>query len=58
MNARLDLQLGYLLNHFYPKEKRLNKFDKPLEQEVINTVHLYTTDMTFNTLDTVVFIPL
>lgn len=58
LSAKLDIQLGYHVKYLNPEEGKLNKFDKPLEPEVVNTIHLYTSDSTFNSLDTVIAIPL
>ncbi len=54
--VRLDPQLGHHLNYLEPKEKGLNKFVKQ-QTDVINSVHIFTSDTTFNSLDTLVAIP-
>ncbi len=58
LQARLDFQLGYHLKYLEPKEKGLNKFAMKSEPEVINAVHIYTTDTNFNSFDTLIATPL
>ncbi|MCK4569598.1 MAG: hypothetical protein KAT76_04855 [Bacteroidales bacterium] len=55
--AMLDHQIGYHLNYLNPKDKGLNRFKKKYEPEVINAVHLYTSDTSFSSFDTIVSIP-
>jgi len=57
IHAKLDIQLGYQVNYLYPKEKGLNSFHKGYEPDVINAVHIYTSDSSFSSLDTLVSIP-
>ncbi len=57
LKARLDVQLGYHVKYLEPKEKGLNRFDKGSEPEIINSVHIFTTDTSFSNLDTLVAIP-
>ena len=57
IHAKLDVQLGYQVNYLYPKEKGLNSFHKGYEPDVINAVHIYTTDTSFSSFDTLVSIP-
>lgn len=57
LQAKLDLQLGYLVKYLFPKEKKLNKFERKTEPEVLNSVHIYTSDTTFSQFDTLVTIP-
>ena len=56
--AKLDLQLGYHIKYLAPKEKGLNQFDRRSEPGVVNSVHIYTSDTTFNSFDSIVSIPL
>jgi len=58
VKARLDAQLGYHLKYIEPKERGLNKFAMRSEPDVINAVHIYTNDTNFNSLDTLIAIPL
>ena len=58
VHARLSIQLGYLVDYLNPKEEGLNKFPKPQAPDVINSVHLYTSDTTFSLLDTIISVPL
>ena len=55
--AKLDFQLGYHVKYLSPKEKGLNKFPMKSEPDVVNAIHVYTTDTTFNSFDTLVAIP-
>lgn len=57
LTARLDLQLGYHIKYLEPKEYKLNQFVKGSEPDVIKSVHLYTSDASFNKLDTAISIP-
>lgn len=57
ITARLDYQLGYQVNHLNPKTGKLNQFHKKFEPEVLKTVHLYTSDSSFNAFDTLIAIP-
>jgi len=54
--AKLDVHLGYNVNHLYPKTKGINRFSRKKEPEVEYTVHLYTNDSSFNTFDSVITI--
>lgn len=54
---KLDYHLGYHVKYLVPKEKGLNKFYMKIEPNVVNAIHVYTTDTTFNSFDTLVAIP-
>ena len=54
--AKLDVHLGYNINHLYPKTNGINRFSRKAEPEVEYTVHLYTNDSSFNTFDSVITI--
>ncbi len=58
IHAKLDPQIGYHNKYLTPKVKKLNEFDKRHEPEVVNTVHLYTSDPNFNFFDTLISLPL
>ena len=57
INARLDVPMGYHFNYLNPKEGKLNRFKKSTEPEVINSVHLYTSDTSFRKTDSIISIP-
>jgi len=57
IHARLDFQLGYHVKYLDPKEKGLNEFHKKSEPEIISSIHIFTSDTTFNSFDTLVSIP-
>jgi hypothetical protein len=56
IHAGISIQLSYLVDYLDPSEKGLNTFSKPKAPDVVNSVHLYTADTTFNALDTVISI--
>jgi len=56
--GQLDIPMGYHNNYLNPKEDKLNRFKKSIEPEVINSVHLYTSDTSFNEVDSTISIPL
>jgi len=56
--AKLDFQLEYHVKYLTPKEDGLNQFDRKSEPGVVNSVHIYTSDTTFNSFDSIVSIPL
>lgn len=58
IQASLDVQLGYHVNYLYPNLDKLNQFKRRENPDVVNAIHLYTTDSTFNTFDTLVSIPM
>jgi len=55
--TKLDFQLGYHVKYLTPKEVGLNQFDRKNEPGVVNSVHIFTSDTTFNSFDTLVAIP-
>ena len=54
---KLDYHLGYHVEYLVPKEKGLNKFYMKIEPDVVNAIHIYTSDTTFNSFDIRVAIP-
>ena len=56
--GKLDIPKVYHYNYLNPKEDKLNRFKKSIEPEVINSVHLYTSDTSFNKIDSTISIPL
>ena len=58
LRAKLDIQLGYHAKYINPKVDGLNKFDKGREPDVINSIHFFTADTSFNSLDSLITIPL
>ena len=56
--GKLDFPMVYHFKYLYPKEDKLNRFKKSMEPEVIHAVHLYTSDTTFNKMDSTFSIPL
>lgn len=57
IHAKLDYQLGYLVNYLNPKKKGRNSFSKRNEPDVINSIHIYTSDNNFGNFDTLISIP-
>ena len=55
--TKLDFQLGYHVKYLTPRENKLNQFTRKSEPEVVNSVHIFTSDTTFNSFDTLVAIP-
>jgi len=51
IHAKLDIQLGYHVNYLNPKLNKLNEFSKKKEPDVINSIHIYTTDSNSSYLD-------
>ena len=58
IQASLETYLGYHVNYLYPKPEKLNQFDKRHNPDVINEIHLYTTDTSFSYFDTIISIPI
>ena len=58
IHAKLDPQLGYHVDYLNPKGKGLHEFSRKLEPDVINSVHIYTSDSSFGYWDDVVSIHL
>ena len=58
LQAKLNIQLGYHVNYLYPREDKQNQFYKNKEPDVINSIHLFTSDTSFYDLDTLISIPL
>jgi len=58
IHAKLDPQIGYHTKYLNPKINKLNDFDKRKDPEVVNSVHLYTSDQNFNSFDTLVSLPI
>ena len=56
--GKLDTPMGYHYNYVNPKADKLNRFKKSNEPEVINSIHLYTSDTSFNKMDSTISIPL
>ncbi len=57
IHAIIDPWLGYHSKYLNPKPNGLNQFKKKDEPEVINSVHVYTSDTNFNYFDSRVSIP-
>lgn len=53
---RLDIYLGYHSKYIDPKAKGLNQYNRK-EIDVINSVHIFTSDTCFNTFDTLISLP-
>jgi hypothetical protein len=58
IQASLETNLGYHVNHLYPKPEKLNQYEKRTEPNIINEIHLYTTDTSFSYFDTIISIPI
>lgn len=58
INGRLDAMLYYHAKYLTPKSKGAQSYKKHKEPEVINEVHIYTSDTTFGYFNTNVSIPM
>jgi len=56
ITASLDIYLGNNVNHLNPKTQGLNQYSRKEDPDVEYTVHLFTTDSSFSTFDTVITI--
>ena len=58
ITGKLDAMLYYHVKYLTPKSKGVKGYKKHNEPEVINEVHIYTSDTTFGYFDTNVLIPM
>ena len=57
LHMKLDIYLGYHVKYLNPREHKLNTFRKKEEPEVINSVHIFTSDTSFSAFDKQIAIP-
>jgi len=57
INAKLDYYLGYHANYLNPDKKGRNMYSKSREPDVTNAIHVYTSDSSFSSFDTLISIP-
>lgn len=57
ISGKLDVEVGYHYNYLYPAEGKLIQYKKTSEPDVVNAVHIYTSDASFHWMDSTISIP-
>ena len=57
IHAKLGYHLGYHVNYLNPDKKGRNSYKRHSEPDVINALHVYTSDSSFSSFDTLISIP-